>query len=325
MKNHLSVYITGLALLLLAACSSQPAKKTAEPLRSAAFSADSAYRFINEQVNFGARVPGTPAHEACAKYLMQELRRHGARVEMQQGTRTNYAGEEQPIVNIVGQYGDPSKEGVLLCAHWDCRPWSDQEEDYSRRSTPVLGANDGASGVGVLLEIARQLGLTEACPSVTIVFFDVEDMGTPEFYTGIQRENTWCLGSQLWAERYKKEHSCKFRYGILLDMVASPDASFPLEYFSEQYAAFAQQKVWKTASNLGYGRFFKQERSYPLTDDHYYVNTIAGIPCIDIIHYDQRSGTGFPEYWHTNHDDMKNVSVTTLDAVGKTVLTTILQ
>lgn len=239
----------------------------------------------------------------------------------------NYAGESQQVVNIIGRYGVQASAGqkvrrVLLCSHWDSRPWSDQEEEYAARMTPVLGANDGASGVGVLLEIARQLQQQDSCPAVEIVFFDAEDMGTPDFYTGKQRQNTWCLGSQLWAKQARKSD---FRYGILLDMVASPDAVFPKEYYSVQYASAEVEKLWQTAAALGFGRFFRNERSYPVTDDHYYVNTLAGIPCLDIIHYDQQSGTGFPEYWHTNHDDMKSVSPTTLDAVGKTVLTTILR
>ncbi len=192
---------------------------------------------------------------------------------------------------------------------------------------PVLGANDGASGVGVLLEIARQLAdsLLPAAVGVDIVFFDAEDMGTPSFYLGKEREDTWCLGSQLWAREYKATPSDKrYTYGILLDMVASPGAVFPREYFSTQYASAYVDKIWHVADQLGYGSFFRNTPSYPVTDDHYYINTLAGIPCLDIIHYDQQSGTGFPEYWHTNHDDMQNVSTATLNAVGRTVLTTIL-
>lgn len=342
--NKKLTYILSACAILLAACTSQPAKKTAEPLRSAAFSADSAYRYIADQVAFGARVPGTDAHRECAAYLTAQLKRFGAEVSTQQGALINYAGENQQIVNIIGHYGPTDKPAILLCAHWDCRPWADQEEEYAQRMTPVLGANDGASGVGVLLEIARQLGQfsqeqtsatnqdqsSTSLPAIDIIFFDAEDMGTPDFYTGPQREDTWCLGSQLWSKNQSATHSQSqnqgqsHTYGILLDMVGAPDAVFPREYFSMKYASAYVDKLWKTAAALGYARFFINDASYPLTDDHYYVNTIAGIPCLDIVHYDQRSGTGFAEYWHTNHDDMKNVSTVTLDAVGKTVLTTIL-
>lgn len=314
--------------VLLAACGKTEHTKTAEPVVSAAFSADSAYLFINEQVSMGARVPGTPEHEQCARYLRDQLIRFGAKVDIQQGALTNYAGEQQQIVNIVGQYNPQANNRVLLCAHWDCRPWSDQEDTYERRMIPVLGANDAASGVGVLLEIARQLNILEkagtAIPGVDIVFFDVEDMGTPSFYTGKERQDTWCLGSQLWAKRYAESNQKNCQYGVLLDMVAAPDATFNKEYFSMHHAASYVNKMWKTAAALGFGNYFINEQTYPLTDDHYYVNTIAGIPCLDIIHYDTRYGTGFPEYWHTNHDNMQNVSPVTLNAVGKTVLTTIL-
>jgi len=191
---------------------------------------------------------------------------------------------------------------------------------------PVLGANDGASGVGVLLELARQFSIFHFPFSIGIdlVFFDAEDMGTPSFYTGKEREDTWCLGSQLWARQRKKDGTSKaYEFGILLDMVGSPDAVFPKEYYSLQYASPYVEKVWRMASQLGYGRYFRDTRSYPLTDDHYYVCTMAGIPCLDIIHYDAHNGTGFAHYWHTTHDDMQNISKTTLDAVGRTLMTLI--
>ncbi len=313
------IYFVFCALALLG-CGRQTDSEQA--VKAEPFCADSAYRYIAEQVQFGARVPGTIAHAECAEYLISQLSRFGADVEVQQGEMINYAGEEQAVMNIIGHFrsASSSRTPILLCAHWDCRPWSDQEEDYAERMNPVLGANDAASGVGILLEVSRQLSMCgENRPAVDIVFFDVEDMGTPDFYTGRQREDTWCLGSQMWA----KQNRQKYKYGILLDMVASPDAVFPREYFSERYASQYVEKVWRTAANLGYSRFFINEKSYPLTDDHYYVNSVAGVPCIDIIHYDRHSATGFPHYWHTNHDDMENVSLTTIDAVGKTVMTVI--
>jgi Zn-dependent M28 family amino/carboxypeptidase len=247
---------------------------------------------------------------------------------------TNYAGEDQPIRNIVAYFEGSTPNAVLLCAHWDCRPWTDEEELYEHRFTPVLGANDGASGVGVILEIVRQLAIRKAqgefVPSVRVVFFDCEDMGTPNHYTGPQREHTWCLGSQLWAKEYKQSTSNSQRatvncqYGILLDMVGDPSATFPREYISETYAASYVEQVWRTALRLGYGRYFVQQSSYnPITDDHQYVNMIANIPCIDIIDYKPNSASGFQDWWHTQQDDMQNINKQTLQAVGETVLTTI--
>ncbi len=329
MSKSLSLFLTA----VVCACSLYGCGKSAPPKadvpRSAAFSADSAYNFIAAQVAFGPRVPGTAAHESCARYLRDRLQAFGAEVRVEQGCLPNYAGEEQQIYNIIGTYAPAREKRILLCAHWDCRPWCDQEENYDDRMQPVQGANDGASGVGVLLEVARQLGLqtgdvSSAVPDVgvDIVFFDVEDMGTPSFYTGREREDTWCLGAQLWSQRHQSDKQ-RYLFGVLLDMVGSPDAVFPKEYYSQQFANAYVERIWRTAQQLGYGRYFRDVRSYPLIDDHYYVNTLAGIPCVDIIHYDTQSGTGFAHYWHTTHDDMSNISRATLDAVGRTLITLI--
>ena len=213
----------------------------------------------------------------------------------------------------------------MLCAHYDTRPWADEEENYEDRYMNVPGANDGASGVGVLLEVARQISLLMADSALTtpvdIVFFDCEDMGTPEFFTGVEREDTWCLGSQLWGMRRQENANAPvYRFGILLDMVGAPDAVFPRELYSQQFANNYLEEVWRTADRLGYGKYFINQTAYPLIDDHYYVNTLGGVPCIDIIHYDARSATGFPAWWHTREDDMRNISHETLQAVGEVVM-----
>ncbi len=307
---------------LLTACAAKPAGTVTE--NRPAFSGDTAYLFVKHQVSLGSRVPGTKAHQLCMLFLVNSLKNCGADVEIQQGTKLNYAGEEQTIYNIIGRFGDiHQKNRLLLCAHYDSRPWCDEEENYEDRFTALPGANDGASGVGVLLEVARQLSRRDSLPqrAVDIVFFDCEDMGTPSFYTGAEREDTWCLGAQLFAERMVGFGLHKdYQYGVLLDMVGAPDAVFPKEYFSLQYAGNYVEKVWRTADKLGYGRYFKQEHSYPITDDHYYLNAMAGIPCIDIIHYDMRQETGFPYWWHTRQDDMQHIDPATLQAVGEVIL-----
>lgn len=307
---------------LLTACAAKPAGTVTE--NRPAFSGDTAYLFVKHQVSLGSRVPGTKAHQLCMLFLVNSLKNCGAEVEIQQGTKLNYAGEEQTIYNIIGRFGDiHQKNRLLLCAHYDSRPWCDEEKNYEDRFTALPGANDGASGVGVLLEVARQLSKRDSLPqrAVDIVFFDCEDMGTPSFYTGAEREDTWCLGAQLFAERMVGFGLHKdYQYGVLLDMVGAPDAVFPKEYFSLQYAGNYVEKVWRTADKLGYGCYFKQEHSYPITDDHYYLNAMAGIPCIDIIHYDMRQETGFPYWWHTRQDDMQNIDPATLQAVGEVIL-----
>jgi hypothetical protein len=333
MKKLLLLNFSFLICLLFAACS----QKQQIPARPA-FSADSAYAYIEAQLAFGPRVPNSKAHNDCAVWFIQQLRAHGAQVELQRGQMPDYRGNMQEIYNIIAHFSTPetaSRPRILLGAHYDTRPWCDEEEEYSERFYNVPGANDGASGVGVLLEVARQLGQRIADSTlhtpVDIILFDCEDSGTPRFYTGAEREDTWCLGSQLWATDYvKKSDSPKdgltsnsvavYQYGLVLDMVGAPDAVFPKEMYSSQYASNYQQKIWRAAEQLGYGSMFTNLQSYPITDDHFYVNYIAGIPCVDIIHYDIRNATGFPEWWHTRNDDITNISKSTLQAVGEVVM-----
>ena len=323
--------------LFLTACG----KKQAVVTRPA-FSSDSAYAYIERQMAFGPRVPNSASHMQCAVWLIEQLRAFGAEVELQKGFMPDYRGNNQQIYNIIGHFYTPetaSRPRILLGAHYDTRPWCDEEEDYNDRFYNVPGANDGASGVGVLLEVARQLGMRKADSTLTkpvdIIFFDCEDMGTPRVYTGEEREDTWCLGSQLWATNYARlsaegglssvseavyQAKPVYTYGIVLDMVGAPDAYFPLEMYSTNYARNYQQQIWRTASQLGYGALFASQQSYPITDDHYYINYIAGIPCVDIIHYDVRNATGFPHWWHTRNDDLSNISKSTLQAVGEVVM-----
>ncbi|MBQ2068335.1 MAG: M28 family peptidase [Paludibacteraceae bacterium] len=279
--------------------------------------------YIEKQMAFGPRVPNGASHMQCAVWLIDQLKACGAEVELQKGVMSDYRGNNQQIYNIIGHFYTPQtalRPRILLGAHYDTRPWCDEEEDYSDRFYNVPGANDGASGVGVLLEVARQLGIQLADSNfrtpVDIVFFDCEDMGTPRFYTGPEREDTWCLGSQLWAMNNTKP----YQFGIVLDMVGAPNAIFPQELLSMQYAQNYQEQIWRSAAKLGYSSLFSTAHSYPITDDHYYVNEIAGIPCVDVIHYDMRSSTGFPSWWHTRNDDMTNISKATLQAVGEVVM-----
>lgn len=364
MKSRVFIFglVAGIACLL-SACTAKKPSASARP----AFSADSAYTYIARQMAFGPRVPNSSAHSACAVWLIQQLRACGAEVELQKGEMPDYSGRHQQIYNIIGHFYTPETKNrprVLLAAHYDTRPWCDEEEEYTDRYYNVPGANDGASGVGVLLEVARQIGLrisnseqSERSNSdsgltversnspqgglstpVDIIFFDCEDMGTPQFYTGPERENTWCLGSQLWATNYASlsggaglsaERSNSetvfqtkpvYTFGIVLDMVGAPDAVFPMELYSSQYADNYQQQIWRAAAQLGYGAIFSTQQAFPIVDDHYYVNVLAGIPCVDIIHYDMRNATGFPHWWHTRNDDMDNISKSTLQAVGEVVM-----
>lgn len=323
-----SVVIGRWSLVILAAivclsCSRQVKNASVE---RPAFSGDSAYAFVERQLAFGPRVPNSKAHTDCAVWLVQQLRRYGADIELQKGSMPDYAGRTQPLINIIGHYYPDSivsgQQAIMLCAHYDTRAWADEELLYEDRRYNVPGANDGASGVAVLLEVARQIGLNNRLKQpVDIVFLDYEDQGSPRLYTGVQREDTWCLGSQFFALQYRNRLE-RYRFGILLDMVGAPDAVFPREMYSVQYAENYVEQIWRNARNLGHGRYFTEKLAPPITDDHYYLN-LTGIPCVDIIHYDSHNTAGFASWWHTRQDDIQNVDKSTLQAVGEVVLSVV--
>lgn len=293
---------------------SQPVKQQNVP----AFDADSAWVFVENQVKFGPRVPNSEAHVACGNYLASELKRFGAQVYEQEATLTAYNGTQLKAKNIIGSYNPENSKQVLLFAHWDSRPYADHDKDPANHKKPIDGADDGASGVGVLLEMARQFSIKSPAIGIDIIFFDAEDYGTPEFVKEY-KENTWCLGAQFWA---KNPHvkGYKADFGILLDMVGAKNASFFKEATSMRYAPQIVEEVWSTARDLGYGKFFINAEGGAITDDHQYVILGRNIPCIDIIYTDPESDNGFGPHWHTQNDTMDNIDRETLKAVGQTVL-----
>lgn len=284
-----------------------------------AFSADSAYRFVQDQVDFGPRVPNTRQHAACAVYLAEKLKSFGAEVIVQEADVTAFDGTVLKAKNIIGTYNPESKTRILLFAHWDTRPWADYDADTNNFNTPILGANDGGSSVGVLLEAARQFNIQAPEVGVDIIFFDAEDYGAPAQFASEDNGDSWCLGSQYWA---KNKHVPGYRaqYGILLDMVGAPNAKFYREQVSDYYAKHVVEKVWEKAAELGYSHYFINQKGGMLTDDHLYINQLAGIPSIDIIHQELNSGTGFGAFWHTLNDTMDNIDKNTLGVVGTTLL-----
>ncbi len=286
------------------------------------FNGDSAYHYIATQVAFGPRVPNTEAHQRCALYLEQTLRRFGAEVIVQHAEVKAFDGTTLQIRNIIGQYQPAKRNRILLFAHWDSRPFADHDPDASKRNHPIDGANDGGSGTGLLLEIARQLQQTPTDMGVDIILFDAEDYGTPDHIQTGYKPDTWCLGSQYWG---KNPHvkGYEARYGILFDMVGAANAAFFKEGYSMEFAPRLVKQIWQTASDLGYGNYFVWSDGGTITDDHFYVNKLRGIPCVDIIQYDPTTNTSFGSYWHTHADDMANISAATLKAVGQTVLTVV--
>jgi acetylornithine deacetylase/succinyl-diaminopimelate desuccinylase-like protein len=276
------------------------------------FDADSAYSYVERQVAFGPRVPNTEAHRRCGEWLASELRRRGADVTEQRADLTAFDGTVLKAVNILGRFNTESPDRLLLLAHWDCRPWADQDPNPDNRKKPVDGANDGASGVGVLLEIARQLSEKAPGKGVDILFVDAEDWGTEG------SEDSWALGA-----RYFMEHPPVEGYlpdeAILLDMVGGKGAVFCREYFSEQAAPRLAQSLWGIAASRGYGDLFLNKLGGAVTDDH--VQLIEkGVPAVDIIEYHPEQESGFNSHWHTVSDNMENIDRATLKAVGETVM-----
>lgn len=324
-RGNILIISLFLGFSILSSCSRSTVNNTTKTIvkdyekKSPDFDADSAYTYVDKQVTFGSRVPNTSAHTLCGDYLVNTLNRFGAEVKEQKMVLTAFDGTKLSARNIIGSYGLDKEKRVLLFAHWDSRPFADYDPDKSRQKEPILGANDGASGVGVLLEIARQINQKQPEIGVDIIFFDAEDYGDPAFVDNVPAGDWWCLGSQYWAKNPHVENY-KANYGILLDMVGAKDATFFKEYFSIQYADHVLDKIWSTARQLGYNKYFIEKRGGAIMDDHIPVNRGRNIPSVDIIHLDEKKDFGFGKYWHTHDDNMSVIDKETLKAVGQTVL-----
>jgi len=314
-------------LILVAISCNHPVKNNSNKLKVQIqlpeFNEDTAYYYTKAQVDFGPRVCNTPAHEKCAAFLVARLKPYADIVKTQRFNVKAYDGTILKSQNIIASFKPESQQRIMLCAHWDSRPFSDHDPDPAKRKTPVDGANDGASGVGILMEVARQLSIAKPEIGVDIIFFDAEDYGAPENASG-NHEDSWCLGSQYWAKNPHVQ-AYKARFGILLDMVGAEDATFFMEGVSMYYAPDITKKVWDMANQLGFSNYFSYTTSSSLTDDHLYINKIINIPTIDIIHQVPGSENGFFPYWHTTKDNMDNISKKTLKVVGQTMLAIVRQ
>lgn len=316
--------IFAIAILLLSSCNISPKEESKQKEESPKkevqvplFNADSAYQYVAEQVAFGPRVPNTEAHRTAALYLEQTLKRFTPDVLVQSFQQRAYDGTVLNGKNIIAQFNKDQKKRVLLAAHWDSRPFADHDPDEANHHTAIDGANDGASGVGVLLEIARQMSIQAPDVGVDIVLFDLEDYGVPAF-AGEGSNESWALGSQYWANN-PMPMGYTANFGILLDMVGAKNVSFRMEHYSMRYAPHIVKKVWKQAGALGFGSIFLFEEGGYVMDDHIPVNEILQIPMIDIIHYDDSRDSSFFPHWHTVNDNLENIDKESLRIVGETV------
>ncbi len=285
------------------------------------FNADSAYAYTAKQVSFGPRVPGTKAHDACEDWIVGKLKQWSDTVIVQPFEARTYDGVMRKGQNIIASFSPRNPNRILLLAHWDSRPFADHDPDQSKWHHPIDAANDGASGVAILMDMARQFHAHHPNIGVDIVLTDLEDWGPPAFLHKPGKESDWALGAQYWAHHPQVPgYSAKF--GVLLDMVGAKNPTFLKEKFSIEYAAYYVNLIWNTAAGLGYDNYFVNKTGFYIDDDHIFINKIAGIPTVDIIQQDGSSPNGtFWKYWHTSHDTMDKIDKNTLKAVGQVMLT----
>ncbi len=289
---------------LLAACVSEaPSGPTPG---SPAFDGEAALSSVVEQVNFGPRIPGTDGHAAQLAYMLDRLEDATPVVVADTFEYVTTYGDSLTLVNVMARIRPEETRRILLLAHWDTRPTSDEATDTTLRSIPVPGANDGASGTAVLLTLAPLLAEVAPPLGVDLLFVDGEDYGP-----GVE---DMLLGAKRFAAQLRDDD--RPIYGVLLDMVGDADPQFPVESISAQHASVVVGKVWDAAERLGYSSYFPRRAGGPLTDDH--VPLIeAGLPTANVIDF-----TYGPDraYWHTPEDTPDKLSAATLGMVGEVIV-----
>lgn len=323
--NSLARRLTILLLLTTAfSCSTkkEESKSSESLVRVPPFNADSAYALVSKQVSFGPRIPNSKSHRATGDFIISTLKRYGARIRVQEFQATTFDGQKLALRNIIASYYVNRPNRILLAAHWDTRPFADK--DSASPNAPFDGANDGASGVAVLLEIARHLDQDSVKNAgIDLIFFDGEDWGEKNNTASPATlpenlDSWWCLGSQYWSSH---QHTANYNanYGILLDMVGATDARFFKEGNSVAHAPRIVEKVWSTAARLGYSTVFVNQNEGAITDDHVFVIDRANIPMIDIAQFEPGVGY-FGKFHHTRQDNLSSISKETLGIVGKVVM-----
>lgn len=287
---------------------STPATKT-----TASFDVDSAMTFIRHQVEFGPRVPGTSAHSDCVDWMAGKLKSFtDVVIDTPETMKHPVSGETVPVKNVFARINPEATKRILLLAHYDTRPWADEDPVAANHNKPIDGANDGASGVGVAMEIARNASKQlSATLGLDILLVDQEDSGS------YGDDESWCLGSTLWASNIDRYYTTANRpvFAILLDMVGGKGAQFQREAISDYYFPYINNIIWQTAAQSQYASYFPDRVGGAITDDHIPLLK-AGIPAVNII--DTRSG-GFNPTWHTMQDNMDNIDPATVEAVGNVI------
>lgn len=323
-------------LLAFVGCKNKsvPTSESTSFAEAPTFCEDSAYAYIEQQCSFGPRVMNSEAHDKCGDYIAAKFESFGVKVYNQYADSKLYDGTVVKMRNIIASVNPDADIRIIISGHWDSRPWADNDDDEANHHTPIDGANDGGSSVGVMLEMARQMqkdfqekgdsSFLALNPNIGVDFicWDAEDSGTPQFAEtdDESHSSTWCLGSQYWAGiRHIDNYTARF--GVNLDMVGGNKTVFLKEGYSLNYAPTYVGKIWNIGQKLGYSNYFSNEKMGYITDDHVQVNQ-SGIPCIDIIGTDVGEGS-FPLTWHTVNDNIKNINKQTLKAVGQTMLTVI--
>lgn len=312
-----SVIIALFACVSTAACGSkeQVSPTVAKIVERPPFNADSAFAYVSQQVGFGPRVPGSEAHARCRQWLVDRLQSADAAVELLDTVVTSPDGQKVAIHNILGHIRPDATKRVMLLAHYDTRPWADMDPDTDAHHRPIDGANDGASGVAVILEVIRNIDAVPTTTGLDILFVDCEDSGN------YADDASWCLGSQAFAASMSPTGK-RPDYAILLDMVGGKDALFYREQFSNVYARTIVDRVWNTAASLGYSDRFIQQIGGAINDDHIHLLG-AGIPAIDIVEMSHPQTKSFNSTWHTLSDNISNIDPATMKIVGETILKTL--
>jgi len=281
-------------------------------LKIPAFNGDSAFAHVKKQVDFGPRVTGREAHSQAKKWFVEKFKSYGAEVKLQDfkasfGNKTNVKA-----TNIIASFNPGKSKKVIIASHYDSRYRAEKDKDPNKQEKAIDGADDGASGVGVIFELARLLKDNPIDLSVDFILFDAEDNGDSD-----KGDESWCLGSQYWSKN-ASTNNYKADFGILLDLVGAKGAVYPKEAISQRFAGPVQTVIWDLAAKMGYGDLFINVQRGSINDDHLYVNKDAKIPMVDIINI---QSDGFGAYHHTHDDNIDLIDKDVLRRTGQVVIT----